>query len=1230
MLIVGLGDHDIILGRMWFVQTGVLIDCKNRKLIWPEERPPVTGWSKILTTNKETLEPKMDGHYQADVDRRDKLIAMSESWKPRILRRKPTSLRTWKLELSECYNKMQLELKDQIPRDNAVKPRVAKRKPTELGRFSIDICNISAAAFQLNLRKKENTFLATSIFEIDRELEAREPEQSPMASQRPDETELQWLERILPKELRDYADVFSKEASNKLPPHRVYDHKIHIDDPRGPDTLGYSPLRQHSTFELQELKRFLEENLQRGFIEPSQSPFASPILFVKKPSGALRLCVDYRKLNDLTRKDRYPLPLIGETLARLAKAKIYTKLDIRQAFHRIRMDPGSEELTTFRTRYGAYKCKVLWEGLTNGPATYQRYMNDILFDYLDDFCTAYLDDILIYSEDPLEHDQHVQKVLKRLREAGLQVDIKKSEFQTTRTKYLGFIISTDGIETDPDKIQVVKNWNAPTTVRGVQGFLGFCNFYRRFIKEYGRIARPLNTLTRKGTPYKWTESCQEAFDQLKQAMLEAPILRYYDYELPTMVETDASNGVVAGVLSQQDLLTELWHPVAFFSKTMQPAELNYDIHDKEMLAIILSLGEWRAELEGLQKAPLMVYSDHRALEYFMTTKKLSARQARWAEYLSRYHFKLAYRTGRSNERADALSRKLEDTSAQDRVITAHRTQILLPRDKLAHEVVQDLQLAPIEIPLSPYNTEEGSNSIELMDKLLAANRTSLELEELRAKAKNEKEGTWQLRDGLLLRYGKLYVPDSQLTDRMPLRTALIKEAHEQPLMGHPGRAKLRQLLQSRYYWPNQGKDIDQYRNNCHTCRRSHVPRDKKPGLLHPLPIPDRPWQHISVDFKKCPESKHGYNMVAIFVDRLSKRPITIPVRDTITARELVPLFLVHVIRQVGIPDTIVSDRGPQFVSDFWNEFCKRIGTKLKLSTANHPQTDGQTEIVNQYFDQRLRPYINHYQNDWDEWVAIIDYQQSALWHETTGQSPFFTEKGYEPRTSFDWDSRVSSSTPKERLNRDDAKSMVTRLHEAWQHAKENMTRAQARYTKQANKHRREVDFDVGDKVWVTTKHWKTDRPSRKLANQMEGPYKILEKIGHSFKLELPESMKVHPVFHAEKLRKDPGNPLPGQANPEPPALELEDGETEYEVERVLAAKLVRNKLKYKIQWKGWDLDPEWYPASALSNSPIALQNFYKENPMQPGPPKNLQYWLDSAQKDTYPEARVDDDYPVKG
>ena len=252
------------------------------------------------------------------------------------------------------------------------------------------------------------------------------------------------------------------------------------------------------------------------------------------------------------------------------------------------MDPESEELTTFRTRYGSYKCKVLPFGLTNGPATYQRYMNDVLFDYLDDFCTAYLDDILIYSDNELNHDAHVHKVLQRLQDAGLQADIKKCEFSVKRTKYLGFIISTDGIEVDPEKISAVESWQPPKTVKGIQSFLGFCNFYRRFIRDYGKIAKPLVNLTKTNVPFSFNQACTEAFQELKDKLTSASLLRHYNMDLPTMVETDASNGVVAGILSQQHSDTE-WYPVAYFSKTMAPAECNYEIHDKEMLAIIRSL-----------------------------------------------------------------------------------------------------------------------------------------------------------------------------------------------------------------------------------------------------------------------------------------------------------------------------------------------------------------------------------------------------------------------------------------------------------------------------------------------------------------------------------------------------------------------------------------------------------------------------------------------------------------
>jgi reverse transcriptase-like protein len=286
----------------------------------------------------------------------------------------------------------------------------------------------------------------------------------------------------------------------------------------------------------------------------------------RKPDGGLRFCVDYRKLNAITRKDRYPLPLIDELMERLSRAKIFTKLDIRQGFHRIRMSPESEDLTTFRTRYGAYKYRVMPFGLTNGPANFQRFINDTFIDYLDDFLTAFIDDLLIYSNNELEHEEHVKRVLTRLREAGLQASINKCEFHVKRTKYLGFIVTTEGIEVDPEKTAVIQNWKKPSTVKGVQSFLGFCNFYRRFIKDYSRIARPLNRLTKANLPFQWDS--QTAFDELKKRLASAPVLRHYQPDLPTRIETDASDEVIAGVLSQQK--GNDWHPVAYYSKSMSP------------------------------------------------------------------------------------------------------------------------------------------------------------------------------------------------------------------------------------------------------------------------------------------------------------------------------------------------------------------------------------------------------------------------------------------------------------------------------------------------------------------------------------------------------------------------------------------------------------------------------------------------------------------------------------
>jgi hypothetical protein len=398
---------------------------------------------------------------------------------------------------------------------------------------------------------------------------------------------------LVPREFHDFLPIFREAVANRLPPHRSHDLSIKLKPDFQPP---FGPLYSLSRFELEALKEWLEKNLKKGFIRASSSPAGAPILFTKKPDGSLRLCVDYRGLNEGTIKNRYPLPLIQETLMRLSRAKWFTKLDVRDAYNLIRVANGDEWKTAFRTRYGLYESLVMPFGLTNAPATFQTYINEALRQFLDEFATAFQDDVLIYSDSLAEHKVHVRRVLEKLREYGLHLKPQKCEFYREEVKYLGLIIGREGIKMDPEKVRAVRDWDTPEKLYDVRSFLGFANFYRRFIYGYSDIVRPLTELTRKTVKWKWEPEQQQAFDRLKEAFTSAPILRHFDFDREIVVETDASDYVSAGVLSQygdDDLL----HPVAFFSKKHSPAECNYEIYDKELMAIIRCFEEWRAELQ---------------------------------------------------------------------------------------------------------------------------------------------------------------------------------------------------------------------------------------------------------------------------------------------------------------------------------------------------------------------------------------------------------------------------------------------------------------------------------------------------------------------------------------------------------------------------------------------------------------------------------------------------------
>ena len=483
----------------------------------------------------------------------------------------------------------------------------------------------------------------------------------------------------------DNRDVFSLKSlyAERLPPNRPgLDHEIHltVPDEQAPHGVVY-PMSKDG---LVLLRKVLYDLLDKGFIRQSNSPAGAPVLLVKKEGDKnVRFCIDYRGLNAVTKKDRYPLPQIQETLRRIGKAKRFTKLDIVAAFHNVRVQKGREHLTAFKTRIGSFEWLVTPFGMANSPSTFQRYINHALGDLLDDYATAYVDDILVWTESDSEalHHKQVNEVLKRLKKAGLTVDINKSEFDTRRTKFLGFIIEPGSCSMDPEKVKAITEWEAPKTVKEVRSFLGFANFYRTFIKNFSKLAAPLTDLTvnAKKKLFIWNATAQKSFEELKTIFVSEPVLSAFDPNLDTIVETDSSGYATGAILLQNhsskgrntgSILEQNqnktgtaktrtepvpnWKPVGYLSKKMNAAQANYPIHDKEMLAIMNAVEAWDPELKG---TPFKVLTDHRNLTYFATKKLLSERQIRWWDRMNeRYQYTIEFRPGDESPMPDALSR----------------------------------------------------------------------------------------------------------------------------------------------------------------------------------------------------------------------------------------------------------------------------------------------------------------------------------------------------------------------------------------------------------------------------------------------------------------------------------------------------------------------------------------------------------------------------------------------
>ena len=1009
-----------------------------------------------------------------------------------------------------------------------------------------------------------------------------------------------------------------------------YDAKVEITLRPGATEVSLPPYNA-SPAKREVIDTQIDSWLKLEVIEPSKSPWGFPVLIVYR-GGKPRMCIDYRKLNEKVIPDEFPLPRQDSILQALTGSQWLSTLDALAGFTQLSMAEEAKEMTAFRTHRGLYQFKRMPFGYRNGPSIFQRVMQTVLAPYLWIFTLVYIDDIVIYSRTFEEHIDHISKVFKAIESSGLTLSPSKCHLAYQSLMLLGQKVSRLGLSTHKEKVDAIVELEVPKNIHDLQMFLGMMVYFSAYIPFYAWLVAPLFELLKKDVPWHWSELQDEAFHLSKQALIYSPVRAYAIPGLGYRVYSDACDIGIAAILQQiqpiqirdlkdtktydklktayennspipllitsiskeeqlpasgtwssdfEDTIVHVERVIAYWSRTLKPAERNYSPTEREALALRDGLIKFQPYIEGEK---IWAITDHAALIWSKTFQNVNRRLLTWGTVFSAYpDLKIVHRAGRVHSNVDPISRlqrnlpvqqgPTKDTSAhailegnQDPLLEFYKTidpqfesrtmQLMSLWD---NQQVMDTSRKTFDISMPIYNSNNQLNTLnhsvaqnfnlvshissEEIDKFIEGYRKDKYFNKVQLAIHNE--DNWISPAYPMFSIGQtglLYFEDWNGNMRLCVpeseQAPLMSEIHDELTEGaHAGYHRTYNRLSSLYFWPRMSRDIKRFVTSCDICQKAKFKRHAPQGLLQPIPIPEKPFDVVTMDFIPELPTSNEFDNILVVVDKLTKFALFIPTTSNINEIDTAKLFFKHIVSQYGLPQQIITDRDSRWTGSFWKELCEHMNIRRSLTTAHHPQADGQTEIMNQILETALRSYVAPSRDNWSELLDKFALAYNNTPHSATGFPPSFLLYGYSPRSGSSYmheniefvhreieaDSDGSKSKHHKDSN-DDTRTFLDEFETYRSQAKEALIFSQAAQRRNYNKGRLTAEFNEGDLVLINPHSLdllKNEKGrGRKLQMKYDGPFEVSDKLSPiTYRLRMPTSYGLHPVLNIAHLER---------------------------------------------------------------------------------------------------------------